>query len=307
MPGRGVQGAKSAAKCPKSIDGQARCVPFDVWDRAVAGGNRPRTVHELALAVGLRKADGKKSLKRDAENAARILPAMNGRLSKKAIAGWLAIISLHVASVSALIAQERPYPPSRTLTAMTWHWDTYKTAAIGSDLWPVTWGPEDHLYLAWGDGRGFGGSDSDGRVSLGFARIEGGPQNFQGFNINGGKNPEHPASFPKKGKTDALLFDQGVLYANINLQDGKWPEVNHVLAWSSNDGASWIKNDWLFAKGQDNFRPAKFLNFGKNGAGAPASLAGYIYLYGVKREPQHQGNENLYLARVPRERIRRRI
>src|SRR4051812_48998428 len=69
-----------------------------------------------------------------------------------------------------------PYPNSKVFGGIEWHWDTYKTAAPGSDLWPVTWGPDDHLYAAWGDGGGFGGSDSDGRVSLGFARIEGDPQ-----------------------------------------------------------------------------------------------------------------------------------
>ena len=70
----------------------------------------------------------------------------------------------------------------------------------------MTWGADDHLYAAWGDGGGFGGSDSDGRVSMGFARIEGGPENRRGINVNGGKNPESPASFPKKGKTSGIAF-----------------------------------------------------------------------------------------------------
>ncbi len=219
---------------------------------------------------------------------------------------WLVVVSLQLAAVLAGVAQEAPYPPSRTIKSITWHWDTYQTAAIGSDLWPVTWGPDDHLYLAWGDGGGFGGTDSDGRVSMGFARIEGGPEHFQGFNINGGKNPEHPASFPKKGKTAALLFDQGILYASINLQDGVWPDVNHVLAWSTNKGAAWAKSDWLFPKRVGSFQPARFLNFGKDGAGVPASLAGYVYLCGVKQATQRGANRDEYLARVPRGKIRER-
>src|SRR2546430_58371 len=125
-----------------------------------------------------------------------------------------------------------PYPPSSFITDIAWHWETLKTAAPGSDLWPVTWGADDHLYTAWGDGGGFGGSDSDGRVSMGFARIEGGPENCRGINVNGGKNPESPASFPKKGKTSGIAFVDGTLYASINLQDGPWPAVNHTLAWS---------------------------------------------------------------------------
>jgi hypothetical protein len=216
---------------------------------------------------------------------------------------WPVVVSLLLAGIAAGSAQEPPAPPSRTIKSITWHWDTYQTAALGSDLWPVTWGPDDHLYLSWGDGGGFGGTDSDGRVSMGFARIEGGPEHFQGFNVNGGKNPEHPASFPKKGKTGGLLFDEGILYANINLQDGEWPDVNHVLEWSTNQGASWTKSDWLFPKAVGDFQPARFLNFGKDGAGVPASLTGYIYLYGIKQKAQRAGSNSMYLARVPREKI----
>ena len=148
-----------------------------------------------------------------------------------------------------------PYPHSPVIESIAWHWETYTTAAPGSDLWPVTWGPDDRLYAAWGDGGGFGGTDSDGRVALGFARIEGSPENWHGVNVNVGKNPEHPSSFPRKGKTTGVAFVDGVLYATVNLEDGKWPDVNHVLAWSTNSGATWTKADWLFAKGNGNFQP----------------------------------------------------
>ena len=153
-----------------------------------------------------------------------------------------------------------PYAPSPVIQEITWHWESYRTGAVGSDLWPVTWGPDGHLYAAWGDGGGFGGSDSDGRVSMGFARIEQGPEDFHGCNINGGKSSEHPASFPKKGKTGGILFVDGTLYAKINLQDGRWPDVDHVLAWSTNLGATWTQADWRFPKGQGNFQPSRFLN-----------------------------------------------
>src|SRR5207248_548699 len=68
-----------------------------------------------------------------------------------------------------LSAADAPYPRSPLIAGITWHWETLTTGAPGSDLWPVTWGPDDHLYAAWGDGGGFGGSDSDGRVAMGFA------------------------------------------------------------------------------------------------------------------------------------------
>lgn len=199
-----------------------------------------------------------------------------------------------------------PYPPSEVIKAIEWHWETYTNAALGSDLWPVTWGPDDNLYGAWGDGGGFGGSDKDSRVSLGFARIEGSPEHWRGININGGKNPEHPATFPKKGKTGTLIFVQGILYAWVNLQDGKWPSVNHQLAWSTNYGASWTMADWRFSKDEGAFQPSAFITFGKDYAGVPPSLAGYVYLYGVKLSTNLQSAGRDYLARVPAAKIRKR-
>lgn len=199
-----------------------------------------------------------------------------------------------------------PYPPSRVIQGITWHWETHRTAAPGSDLWPVTWGPDGHLYAAWGDGGGFGGSDSDGRVSMGFARLEGGPEDYRGLNVNGGKNPEHPASFLKKGKTGGLLFVDGTLYASINLQDGPWPNVDHALAWSTNSGATWIQAGWVFPKGVGNFQPAKFLNCGPDYTGMPAELDGFVYICGPRQAARAGEEKELFLARVPKQRLRER-
>jgi hypothetical protein len=196
-----------------------------------------------------------------------------------------------------------PYPPSPLISGITWHWDTLKTAAPGSDLWPIAWGPDDNLYTAWGDGGGFGGTDSDGRVSLGFGRIENGPENFRGVNVNGGKNPEHVSSFSKKGKTSGLLFADGTFYTLVNLQDGPWPNVNHALAWSTNSGANWTKAEWTFGRGTGIFQPAKFLNFGRNYTGLPRDLEGFVYLIGPKQPDRAHTEKELFLARVPLERL----
>ena len=201
---------------------------------------------------------------------------------------------------------ESPYPPSSVIKSITWHWDTHTTAAPGSDLWPVTWASDGNIYTAWGDGGGFGGTNSDGRVSMGFARIEGTPESYIGINVNGGKNSENLASFPQKGKSGGILSVDGTLYARLNLQDGEWPDVNFGLAWSEDLGATWTKASWVFPKGQGNFKPSRFLNFGKDYAGVPAHLAGFVYFYGFKQDTDSGSNKSTYIGRVPQDKIRDR-
>jgi hypothetical protein len=223
------------------------------------------------------------------------------RLTSRLRLGLFTLLSVSV--VSPLQSQDAPYPPSPVIRDITWQWETHKTAAPGSDLWPVTWGPDGHLYTAWGDGGGFGGTNSDGRVSMGFARIEGPPNPFRGINLNGGKNPEHPATFPDQGKTGGILFVDGTLYARLNLQDGNWPNVNHSLAWSDDRGATWNQTSWVFPKGEGNFKPSRFLNFAKDYSGVPEEIAGFVYIYGFKQSKP--GTEkNIYLARVPQTRMK---
>ena len=105
----------------------------------------------------------------------------------------LFVLGLSASALTAFAAPELPYPQSPEFDGIEWDWNTYTTAAIGSDLWPITWGPDNNLYTSWGDGGGFGGGDHDGRVAMGFGRLEGVPPEWKGFNVNGGKNPEHPS------------------------------------------------------------------------------------------------------------------
>src|SRR5262249_14759415 len=63
------------------------------------------------------------------------------------------------------------------------------------------------------------------------------------------------------------------------------------------------KADWVFPKGNGNFQPAKFLNFGKGYTGLPGWLAGYVYLSGPKQE---SAPKSIYLSRAPRDQVRER-
>lgn len=199
----------------------------------------------------------------------------------------------------ALAGAEAPYPPSPIIRNITWHSETLTSAAPGSDLWPVTWGPDGHIYTSWGDGGGFGGTNSDGRVSMGFARIEGSPENYAAININGGKNAAHPASFPRQGKTGGVVFVDGVLYAWLNQQDGKWPGVNQTLIWSNDRGATWKHSSWQWPKGEGNFKPNTFLQFGKDYTGARDN---FVYFYGRNETVWGKGAHG-YMGRVPRTKL----
>lgn len=195
-----------------------------------------------------------------------------------------------------------PYPTSPVIRDITWHADSLQSAAPGSDLWPVTWGPDDQIYASWGDGGGFGGTNSDGRVAMGFARIEGPPEKFVAVNVNGGKNALHPASFPDKGKTGGIVFVDGVLYAWLNRQDGPWPNVNQALIWSEDRGATWKEASWQWPKGEGNFKANTFLQFGKDYAGARDD---YVYFYGRNETPSAKGT-NGYMGRVQRTKLQSR-
>ena len=233
---------------------------------------------------------------------------MQKRIAKekrKRLALTTALVAV-VALASSTGAAGPPYPPSSVIKSITWHWDTHTTAAPGSDLWPVTWASDGNIYTAWGDGGGFGGTNSDGRVTMGFARIEGAPESYVGINVNGGKDSESPASFPKKGKSGGILSVRGTLYARLNLQDGEWPSVNFALAWSENLGDTWTKASWVFPKGQGNFKPSRFLNFGKDYAGVPIHLAGFVYFYGFKQDIDSGSGKSTYMGRVPQGKMKDR-
>jgi hypothetical protein len=210
------------------------------------------------------------------------------------------IAAIGVAREMAQADAEPPYPTSPVIRGITWHPETLETAAPGSDLWPTSWGPDGHIYTSWGDGGGFSGTNSDGRVSMGFARIEGPPERFSGINVNGGKGAEHPASFPSQGKTGGIVFVDGVLYAWLNRQDGDWPSVNHSLIWSDNNAAAWKQSSWLWPKGRGRFKPNTFLQFGPDNVGARDD---YVYVYGRNETGWAEGIHG-YLSRVHRAKIK---
>jgi hypothetical protein len=125
---------------------------------------------------------------------------------------WIAATLAILASGGTGVVSARaaaPYPPSPVISGITWDQSSLVRSAPGSDLWPVAWAADDNLYTAWGDGGGFGGTNSNGRVSLGVARINGPATGFTTANVFGGVNAEAPATFD--GKANGIISVGGVL------------------------------------------------------------------------------------------------
>jgi hypothetical protein len=173
-----------------------------------------------------------------------------------------------------------PYPPSPVIDSISWDFDNAVRKAAGSDLWPPTWGTDDNIYIAWGDGGGFGGAD----VGTGFARIKGGPAGFTTDRLWTHSRTNH------WGYVNGLIAVGPTLYATVYEENNS--DITRI-AWSADNGQSWTKSSWSFPGGSGNFFPHSFLNFGKGNADARDD---FVYVYGRKwGVAQHA-----YLARVPK-------
>src|SRR5690606_31982140 len=75
------------------------------------------------------------------------------------------------------------HAPSPVIRTIEWApKSTIVRKARGSDNWPITWGDNDRLYTAYGDGRGFE-PFVERKLSMGLAVITGGPVEFEVANL----------------------------------------------------------------------------------------------------------------------------
>jgi len=192
-----------------------------------------------------------------------------------------------------------PYKRSNLIEKIIWDDpSTVCRKAPGSDNWPTTWASDGHLYTCWGDGGGFGGTNNEGRVSLGVARIEGRPEDFVGHNIFGGYNADTASTID--GKSYGILSIEGVLYMWVG-PGSTWQALTVTrLAVSHDFGLSWRLSDIFFTY-KDGFSQPGFLNYGKDYKGARED---YVYIYS---QDSSKGSSGIFttvnLARVPKRKI----
>lgn len=166
-----------------------------------------------------------------------------------------------------------PYPASDVIASVTFDWSTHAQLAAGSDNWPITWADDGHQYTSWGDGGGFGGSNSEGRVSLGVARIEGSFDAYQAVNVWGGRDAENPAQFG--GKSYGIISVDGVLHMWVSPGSNEQGYEEARLYSSTDHGIDWLPASWAFSR-EDAIVNPTFCQFGKDYEGA---RDGYVYIY----------------------------
>jgi len=191
-----------------------------------------------------------------------------------------------------------PYPRSETIETIVWDYGSHADAAPGSDLWPTTWADDNHLYTSWGDGGGFDGDNSAGRVEIGVARVEGSGHNWQGYNVWGGYNPESSQA-PTSGKCNGgIVSIDGTLYLFVTEQ---WAWLRCKLWKSVDHGMHWTDLGWIFDEPGGAFGAPAIVQYGKDYQGARDN---YVYMY--SKRDRTVLDSDLLLARVPKNQIEQR-
>ncbi len=205
--------------------------------------------------------------------------------------GGTAGLSSRVSIASRTAAAPRaPYPPSPVIKKVTWApASEIIRLANGSDNWPVTWGDDDRLYTAYGDGRGFR-PFTEKKLSLGLATVTGRPPDIRGENLRS-RSAEQLGGGARGKKASGMIMVGGTLYMAVR------NAANSQIASSRDHGRSWTWSTWTFTT---SFGYPAFINFGKNHAGA---RDGFVYLVSHDSDSAYKPADRMVLARVTKARL----
>jgi hypothetical protein len=197
--------------------------------------------------------------------------------------------------ILAAVDLERPapYPPSPVIRGVSWAPKASIRRAPGhGDNWPMAWGDDGAFYTAYGDGNGFAPFLPQ-KLSLGFARIRGGPEDFTTENIRSATG-EQLGGGVRGRKGSGLTMVDGILYL--------WARNagNAQLAWSGDHERTWTWSSWKLAP---SFGCPSFLDFG---SGHPPARQDFVYVYSPDSDNAYDAADHVVLARVPAGRIRDR-
>lgn len=196
------------------------------------------------------------------------------------------------------VISRSPYPKSPIITGIKWDDNVIRLAlgknGDGSDNWAITWGDDDNLYTAYGDGYGFDPIVPN-KLGLGFAKIKGEPPSIIGENIR--SNAENNDMGKSGKKASGLLMVDGTLYmwARNADNDGKYCQ----LAISKDHAKTWSWCDWTFKE----FGYLTFINFGKNYNDVPDKYRDYVYMVSHDVPSAYEPADSFVLLRVPRDNI----
>ncbi len=186
-----------------------------------------------------------------------------------------------------------PYPPSPVIAEIEWApVETIIRKAKDGDNWPLTWADDDALYTTWGDGTGFV-PKVEKKLSMGFARVTGAPDDFSGVNIRSAAEQLGQGRAGKKGW--GLLCVDGVLYLWLGHADNQGATAQ--LAWSR-DHAKIVDVRRLEAFAE--FGMMGFVNFGKNYAGARDD---FVYAYSHDDPRADTPADRFILLRAPKDKL----
>jgi CubicO group peptidase (beta-lactamase class C family) len=184
-----------------------------------------------------------------------------------------------------------PFPPSPLIRSVTFApVSSIRREALDSDNWPITWADDDALYTSYGDGHGFEPYVKE-KLSMGFARIQGAPENFRAMNIR--SDGERSGNGAKGAKASGLLCIDGTLYMWVRNTN------NATLAWSTDHARTWTFGFTI----STSFAAPTFLNCGRDNASAPDS---YVYTFSQDNDTAYEPADGVVLARVSKQHIKDR-
>jgi hypothetical protein len=222
--------------------------------------------------------------------------------------------TINLTTPAATASGDAPYCPSDLIRSITWNWPSGYNQQNGSDLWSSTWGADGNVYLFFGDGGGFFGSNTDGRASFGIARITGTSAIVtaaDATNIYGGHDAAHPSTV--NGKAGSILavgssfYALGGIYGSGDTGGPSGAPNHYEIVASIGDAYSWQDTPWDFCAADANGNvthgtlcAVSFVSFGAGNAGA---LDSYVYMAAVPAQGWFGGTAptpaSTYLMRAP--------